>query len=90
MILGISTDNHIKFTLNLIIGMVDLRGIKIAVYFGGTIVEHEYPAIGKEKLFAFQTARLDFNNKNLNNRCNLKVKKRRSFGGASFFPSPRR
>ena len=35
--------------------MVDLRGIKIAVDFDGTIVEHEYPAIGKEKLFAFQT-----------------------------------
>jgi hypothetical protein len=29
--------------------------IKIAVDFDGTIVEHEYPAIGKEKLFAFQT-----------------------------------
>ncbi len=35
--------------------MVDLRGIKIAVDFDGTIVDHEYPAIGKEKLFAFQT-----------------------------------
>ena len=35
--------------------MVDLRGIKIAVDFDGTIVEHEYPEIGKEKLFAFQT-----------------------------------
>lgn len=35
--------------------MVDLRGIKIAVDFDGTIVEHEYPGIGKEKLFAFQT-----------------------------------
>jgi hypothetical protein len=29
--------------------------IKIAVDFDGTIVDHEYPAIGKEKLFAFQT-----------------------------------
>jgi len=29
----------------------------IAVDFDGTIVEHEYPAIGKEKLFAFQTLR---------------------------------
>ena len=29
--------------------------IKIAVDFDGTIVEHEYPKIGKEKLFAFQT-----------------------------------
>jgi len=35
--------------------MVDFTGIKIAVDFDGTIVEHEYPAIGKEKLFAFQT-----------------------------------
>lgn len=29
--------------------------MKIAVDFDGTIVEHEYPDIGKEKLFAFQT-----------------------------------
>ncbi len=29
--------------------------LKIAVDFDGTIVEHAYPAIGKEKLFAFQT-----------------------------------
>jgi hypothetical protein len=29
--------------------------MKIAVDFDGTIVEHEYPAIGKEMLFAFQT-----------------------------------
>ena len=35
--------------------MVDFRGIKIAVDFDGTIVEHAYPAIGKEMLFAFQT-----------------------------------
>jgi hypothetical protein len=35
--------------------MVDFTGIKIAVDFDGTIVEHEYPAIGNEKLFAFQT-----------------------------------
>ncbi len=35
--------------------MNDFSGIKIAVDFDGTIVEHEYPAIGKEKLFAFQT-----------------------------------
>lgn len=35
--------------------MVDLANIKIAVDFDGTIVEHEYPGIGKEKLFAFQT-----------------------------------
>lgn len=35
--------------------MVDFSGVKIAVDFDGTIVEHEYPGIGKEKLFAFQT-----------------------------------
>ncbi|MDI9533266.1 MAG: hydrolase [Bacteroidota bacterium] len=35
--------------------MRDLTNIKIAVDFDGTIVEHEYPAIGKEKLFAFIT-----------------------------------
>ena len=35
--------------------MVDFINIKIAVDFDGTIVEHEYPEIGKEKLFAFQT-----------------------------------
>ncbi|HNX83894.1 MAG: hypothetical protein KBB24_09075 [Bacteroidales bacterium] len=29
--------------------------MKIAVDFDGTIVDHEYPAIGKEKLFAFIT-----------------------------------
>lgn len=29
--------------------------IKIAVDFDGTIVEHSYPEIGKEKLFAFRT-----------------------------------
>lgn len=29
--------------------------IKIAVDFDGTIVEHTYPSIGKEQLFAFQT-----------------------------------
>jgi hypothetical protein len=37
--------------------MVDLNNVKIAVDFDGTIVEHEYPSIGKEKLFAFQTLR---------------------------------
>jgi len=31
--------------------------MKIAVDFDGTIVEHAYPAIGKEKLFAFDTLR---------------------------------
>lgn len=35
--------------------MVDYTNIRIAVDFDGTIVEHEYPAIGREKLFAFQT-----------------------------------
>jgi len=35
--------------------MVDFNGVKIAVDFDGTIVEHAYPLIGKEKLFAFQT-----------------------------------
>ena len=35
--------------------MNDFTGIKIAVDFDGTIVDHEYPQIGKEKLFAFQT-----------------------------------
>jgi len=35
--------------------MIDLMNIKIAVDFDGTIVEHQYPEIGKEKLFAFQT-----------------------------------
>lgn len=29
--------------------------MKIAVDFDGTIVEHQYPAIGKQILFAFQT-----------------------------------
>jgi hypothetical protein len=29
--------------------------MKIAVDFDGTIVEHAYPQIGKEKLFAFRT-----------------------------------
>lgn len=37
--------------------MNDYSGVKIAVDFDGTIVDHEYPAIGKEKLFAFQTLR---------------------------------
>jgi len=35
--------------------MIDLNGIKIAVDFDGTIVEHQYPEIGKEKLFALRT-----------------------------------
>jgi hypothetical protein len=35
--------------------MIDLRNVKIAVDFDGTIVEHAYPKIGKEMLFAFST-----------------------------------
>ncbi len=35
--------------------MIDLRNVKIAVDFDGTIVEHMYPEIGKENLFAFRT-----------------------------------
>lgn len=35
--------------------MRDLTNIKIAVDFDGTIVEHDYPNIGKERLFAFIT-----------------------------------
>ena len=36
-------------------GMIDITGIKIAIDFDGTIVEHDYPSIGREKLFAFRT-----------------------------------
>ena len=32
-----------------------LTPLKIAVDFDGTIVEHKYPEIGKEILFAFDT-----------------------------------
>lgn len=32
--------------------------MKIAIDFDGTIVEHEYPQIGKTKLFAFETLKL--------------------------------
>lgn len=35
--------------------MIEFTNIKIAVDFDGTIVDHEYPKIGKEKLFAFRT-----------------------------------
>ena len=35
--------------------MANFTNIKIAVDFDGTIVEHDYPKIGKEKLFAFRT-----------------------------------
>ncbi len=34
-----------------------LDPLKIAVDFDGTIVEHKYPEIGKEILFAFETLR---------------------------------
>ncbi len=34
-----------------------MRSLIIAVDFDGTIVDHEYPRIGAEKLFAFQTLR---------------------------------
>jgi len=37
--------------------MNELINLKIAVDFDGTIVEHAYPLIGKEKLFAFRTLR---------------------------------
>ncbi|HVN57886.1 MAG TPA: hypothetical protein VMT63_06300 [Bacteroidales bacterium] len=37
--------------------MNELMNIKIAVDFDGTIVEHAYPGIGKEKLFAFRSLR---------------------------------
>lgn len=33
----------------------EYQAMKIAVDFDGTIVEHRYPAIGKEVLFAFDT-----------------------------------
>ena len=45
----------LNLTLHTICQMIDFTGIKIAVDFDGTIVEHQYPEIGKEKLFAFQT-----------------------------------
>lgn len=35
--------------------MEHLRNLKIAVDFDGTIVEHQYPKIGKDMLFAFET-----------------------------------
>ncbi len=35
--------------------MEHFRNLKIAVDFDGTIVEHEYPKIGKDKLFAIET-----------------------------------
>jgi hydroxymethylpyrimidine pyrophosphatase-like HAD family hydrolase len=35
--------------------MIDFTNVTIAVDFDGTIVEHEFPGIGKEMLFAFQS-----------------------------------
>lgn len=35
--------------------LVNETSMRIAVDFDGTIVEHEYPKIGKEMLFAFET-----------------------------------
>ncbi|MDX2413681.1 MAG: hypothetical protein QNK33_00700 [Bacteroidales bacterium] len=35
--------------------MEHLKNLKIAVDFDGTIVEHQYPEIGKDMLFAFET-----------------------------------
>lgn len=35
--------------------MISLKGRVIAVDFDGTIVEHDYPKIGKQMLFAFAT-----------------------------------
>ncbi len=34
-----------------------MLSLRIAIDFDGTIVEHRYPEIGKEKLFAFETMR---------------------------------
>jgi hypothetical protein len=45
----------IRFVQIITVWMINLKNIRIAVDFDGTIVEHEYPGIGKEKLFAFQT-----------------------------------
>jgi hypothetical protein len=45
----------IRFVQIITVWMINLRNIRIAVDFDGTIVDHEYPGIGKEKLFAFQT-----------------------------------
>jgi hypothetical protein len=50
----INNPNLVKFG-SPVQGMIDITNIKIAVDFDGTIVEHQYPAIGKEKLFAFRT-----------------------------------
>lgn len=62
---AVKRKNKINFTniINLVIFtaiyriMEHLRNIKIAVDFDGTIVEHEFPQIGKDMLFAFETLR---------------------------------
>jgi hypothetical protein len=38
--------------------MITPNGLTIAVDFDGTIVEHKYPEIGDEMMFAFQTLKL--------------------------------
>ena len=55
--------------------MVDFTGIKIAVDFDGTIVEHEYPEIGKEKLFAFLTLK-ELEKKGAGLYCGLSVQEK--------------
>ena len=45
----------VKFASSLMPVMDEFTNIKIAVDFDGTIVEHAFPSIGKEKLFAFRT-----------------------------------
>ena len=35
--------------------MEHLKNLKIAIDFDGTVVEHQYPKIGKDMLFAFET-----------------------------------
>lgn len=37
--------------------MEHLKNLKIAVDFDGTLVEHQYPDIGKDMIFAFETLR---------------------------------
>jgi len=49
--------NLVKFGPRYDLSMIDFTSVRIAIDFDGTIVEHEYPGIGKEKLFAFQTLR---------------------------------
>jgi hypothetical protein len=51
----LKTNKSFKFTCFYLGIMNDFTNVKIAVDFDGTIVEHAYPDIGKEKLFAFRT-----------------------------------